>query len=179
MRSRRTSGLSGPAEVKLAKVEGPLGIIWIASSEKGLCGIHLRDDIEELKGKLSKRRECWFRVEPEGNKEAIGQITEYFEGRRKTFELQLDLWGSQFEILVWKSLVRVPYGRTRSYGEIASDLGMPRAARAVGGAASRNLVPIVVPCHRLIRGDGTLGGFSSGLEMKQRLLELERKFQGF
>jgi len=169
---------SGPTRVLLTKTRGPFGIIWMASSEKGLCGIHLGDDVEILKKKLSLRKECVFQEDPQGNRNVVHQLSQYFQGKRKTFQMELDLWGTQFEISVWRSLLQIPYGQTKSYGEVAASLGMPKAARAVGGAASRNLVPIVVPCHRLIRGDGELGGFSSGMDMKRGLLELERRFGG-
>jgi O-6-methylguanine DNA methyltransferase len=176
MKKDAFSRCPGPTRVSLTKTRGPFGVIWMASTEKGLCGIHLGEDVEMLKKKLSSRKECVFREAPQGNTDAVHQLSQYFQGKRRSFETELDLWGTQFEISVWRSLIEIPYGKTKSYGEVAASLGMPKAARAVGGAASRNLVPIVVPCHRLVRRDGGLGGFSSGIAMKKSLLELERRF---
>jgi len=104
---------------------------------------------------------------------AAQQLQEYARGERRVFELELDLVGSEFELRVWNALRAIPWGRTRTYGEIAQAIGAPSASRAVGRANGRNPLPIVVPCHRVVSGTG-LGGFSGGLEVKQRLLALER-----
>lgn len=101
------------------------------------------------------------------------ELSEYANGRRKTFGVPLALSGSEWQKRVWAELMRIPFGETRSYGEIADVLGRPGAARAVGSANARNVLPVVVPCHRVIAADGTLGGFNGGLHLKERLLEHE------
>jgi methylated-DNA-[protein]-cysteine S-methyltransferase len=105
--------------------------------------------------------------------EAIRQLEEYFERRRRRFDLPLDLHGTGFQARVWKALLEIPYGETRSYGELASKLGMAGAARAVGAANGSNPVAIVVPCHRVIGSGGRLTGYGGGLDRKKFLLDLE------
>ena len=102
-----------------------------------------------------------------------GQLAEYFAGQRQDFDLALSPVGTPFERSVWAELRRIPFGETRSYGEIAQAIGRPGAARAVGRANGANPIPIVVPCHRVIGSDGSLTGFGGGLEAKSRLLEIE------
>jgi methylated-DNA-[protein]-cysteine S-methyltransferase len=101
------------------------------------------------------------------------QLAEYFAGERREFDLRLAPEGTPFERSVWEELRRIPFGETRSYGEIAGAIGRPGAARAVGRANGANPIPIVVPCHRVIGADGSLTGFGGGLEAKSRLLEIE------
>ena len=106
-------------------------------------------------------------------KKAAAQLEEYFEGKRKNFDLPLVLNGTDFQNRVWEALRKIPYGKTRSYGELAAMTGNPKASRAVGMANNRNPIVIVIPCHRVIGSDGSLTGFGGGLELKKRLLELE------
>ncbi|MEP7764096.1 methylated-DNA--[protein]-cysteine S-methyltransferase [Sanguibacter sp. 25GB23B1] len=101
------------------------------------------------------------------------ELDEYFAGERRTFAVPTAAAGSPFQHRVWAALGRIPYGETRSYGEIAHDLGDPRTVRAVGAANGRNPICIVVPCHRVIGADGTLTGYAGGLERKEILLALE------
>jgi len=101
------------------------------------------------------------------------QLAEYFAGERREFDLTLAPEGTPFERSVWTELAKIPFGETRTYGEIARALGRPDAARAVGRANGANPIPIVVPCHRVIGADGSLTGFGGGLDVKARLLELE------
>jgi len=101
------------------------------------------------------------------------QLTEYFAGQRTRFDLAIAAQGTPFQQRVWRALQSIPYGEVVSYGEIARRIGMPRAARAIGQANGANPTPIVVPCHRVIASDGTIGGFSSGLATKRRLLAIE------
>jgi O-6-methylguanine DNA methyltransferase len=101
------------------------------------------------------------------------QLEEYFAGERREFDLTLAPEGTPFERSVWEELRRIPFGETRSYGEIARAIGRPNAFRAVGRANGANPIPIVVPCHRVIGSDGSLTGFGGGLEAKSRLLEIE------
>ncbi len=104
----------------------------------------------------------------------IGELDEYFAGTRREFSVPLDPdGGTGFQRSVWEELTRIPYGETRSYGDIASSVGNPRAARAVGLANKSNNIPILIPCHRVIRGNGGLGGYGSGIHIKRKLLALE------
>ncbi|MBN1411181.1 MAG: methylated-DNA--[protein]-cysteine S-methyltransferase [Spirochaetales bacterium] len=106
-------------------------------------------------------------------KNAVGQLSEYFAGKRKDFHLPLHPHGTPFQQKVWESLKTIPYGITASYADIAVKIGQPRAVRAVGNAAGRNPVPVIIPCHRIIRSDGSPGGYAGGIEAKKYLLNLE------
>jgi len=107
------------------------------------------------------------------------QLTEYFAGTRKDFDLPLSLAGTEFQLLVLDELRRIPYGETTSYGDIAARIGKPKAMRAVGAANGRNPIPIIVPCHRVIGRSGDLTGFGGGLDAKQALLQLEAEHSDF
>ena len=104
---------------------------------------------------------------------AVCQLSEYFEGRRKDFTLDLKPSGTPFQLSVMAALEQIPYGQTRTYAEIARQIGRPKAVRAVGAANGRNPLPIVIPCHRVIGSDGSLTGFGGGIAAKQYLLSLE------
>ena len=108
------------------------------------------------------------------SRQAVQELKEYAGGERKKFTVPLDLEGTSFQKRVWKALRTIPYGQTRSYGEIARQVGNPRAARAVGMANHENPIAIVVPCHRVIAGDGSLGGYAGGLKKKSTILNLEK-----
>lgn len=108
--------------------------------------------------------------------EARRQLTEYFEGRRRHFDLALEPNGTPFQLSVLEALRDIPYGTTATYGEVARRIGRPQAARAVGAANGRNPLPIVIPCHRVVGSDGDLTGFGGGVATKKALLELERNF---
>jgi O-6-methylguanine DNA methyltransferase len=119
------------------------------------------------------------RRRPEGRRDAkrcrdaSKQLGEYFAGKRREFDLELKPYGTEFQLRVWNALRAIPYGAVRNYGDIARAIGKPGAARAVGGAIGSNPLPIVIPCHRVIASDGTIGGYSGGLAIKHRLLALE------
>ena len=106
------------------------------------------------------------------------QLTEYFAGKRKDFDLPLSLHGTEFQLLVLEELKTIPYGETTSYGDIAKRIGRPKAVRAVGAANGRNPIPIIVPCHRVIGSSGDLTGFGGGLDTKTALLRLEAENSG-
>jgi len=111
--------------------------------------------------------------DPDRCADATRQLDEYFSGRRRHFELEVGPGGTPFQLQVWHELQEIPYGTTISYGELARRAGHPRAARATGSANARNPIPIVIPCHRVIAADGSLGGYSAGVEIKAALLRLE------
>jgi len=107
-------------------------------------------------------------------KKTIKQLDEYFNKKRKTFDLPLDLKGTEFQKKVWEELLKIPFGKTLSYGQLAAKTGNPKASRAVGMANNRNPIPIIIPCHRVIGSDGSLTGYAGGLELKKFLLEHEQ-----
>ena len=107
-------------------------------------------------------------------KKAAIQLAEYFENKRNFFDLPLNPHGTNFQLNVWNALKNIPYGETRTYGEIARMTGNPKACRAVGMANNRNPIAIIIPCHRVIGSDGSLTGYAGGLELKRKLLELEQ-----
>lgn len=106
---------------------------------------------------------------------AISQVREYLDGKRKFFDLPIQLKGTDFQLKVWETLCKIPYGETRSYKQIAENIGNPKAVRAVGMANNKNPIALIVPCHRVIGSNGKLVGYAGGLEIKEILLELERK----
>jgi len=108
--------------------------------------------------------------------EAIGEVSEYLNGSRKVFTVPVTPEGTEFQRLVWEALTDIPYGSTATYGEIAEYIGHPRSARAVGMACGCNPIPIIIPCHRVVAANG-IGGYSGGLTIKRKLLEIEREFR--
>ncbi|MBQ3050232.1 MAG: methylated-DNA--[Oscillospiraceae bacterium] len=105
------------------------------------------------------------------------QLKEYFNGERKTFDIPLRRSGTEFQLKVWRRLSEIPYGTTKTYGEIAKEIGFPKAARAVGGACNKNPIIIVVPCHRVVGANGGMVGFACGIDVKEKLLELEKDIE--
>lgn len=151
------------------EVKTPVGRMKIVASERGLRAILWPDDDPSR---------VKFDVEPRRSTNPIlveveNQLRDYFAGRRESFDVDLDLRGTDFQRAVWKQLARIPYGRTTTYGELAKRVGRPTGARAVGGAVGRNPVSIVLPCHRVVGSSGKLTGFAGGLECKTRLLDIE------
>jgi methylated-DNA-[protein]-cysteine S-methyltransferase len=151
-------------------VESPVGRLKLVASEKGLAAIFWE------KGNSGGSARLGDAVKDDGQPilvEAERQLKEYFEGKRQSFSIPLDMRGTEFQKSVWKALLGIPFGETRSYGQIAKQIGRPKAMRAVGAANGSNPIPIVVPCHRVIGSSGELTGFGGGLETKARLLEIE------
>jgi poly(A) polymerase len=150
----------------------PVGTLNIAASEKGIAFIGWnKDDIGKLARKLKLQP-----VETESPllSQCIMQLGEYFDGVRREFSLPLHVVGTDYQLKAWAELLKIPYGETISYGEQATRLGNPKGARAVAQANHNNPVAIVIPCHRVINADGTLGGYASGTDIKQQLLTLEK-----
>jgi len=138
--------------------------LFIAEDNGAICNIFFKND------KIPTDYET---RETPLNKKAAKQLDEYFNGKRKVFDLPLALDGTDFQIKVWNALQTIRYGKTISYGQLAAMTGNPKASRAVGMANNRNPIPIIVPCHRVIGSNGSLTGYAGGLELKQKLLELE------
>lgn len=161
------------------KISTPLGIMTACSSLTGICRLGFDTENKPVKGNPSGDSS---EVLSEGSNEHLvmlkQELAEYFEGKRKVFSVPLDLQGTAFQNEVWKELMRIEYGETRTYLEQSNALGNPRSIRAVAHANGMNPVAIVIPCHRVIGSNGTLTGYAGGLERKKWLLEHERKFSG-
>ena len=147
-----------------AVMESPMGPVTIASTEKGIASIHFGNNVPE--GAVA---------DSSVNHHTVEQLTEYFQGKRTQFDLELDLEGTPFQRAVWSELLRIPYGETRTYGDIAKAIGSPGAARAVGMANHDNPIAVVIPCHRVVGRDGSLTGYAGGLHLKAQLLSIERR----
>ena len=150
-------------------ITSPVGRLKLVASEKGLTAILWENDdpkrvrlgpLEENKNHATLR-------------ETERQLNGYFAGKLKRFSVPLDFGGTPFQKKVWAALIAIPFGETRSYGQIARQIGCPKAARAVGAASGKNPISIIAPCHRVIGGNGKLTGFAGGLETKASLLKLE------
>jgi methylated-DNA-[protein]-cysteine S-methyltransferase len=152
--------------------ESPVGTLTLVAGGEGLRAVIWPD------GRLDRAGLAGEELTP-GDAPVLdataAQLDEYFAGRRTRFDLPLDLHGTPFQLAAWQALAGIPYGETRTYGEQADRIGRPSAARAIGAANGRNPVSIVLPCHRVIGGNGSLVGFGGGLEVKAALLALERK----
>lgn len=148
----------------------PLGPLELVASDDGLLAVLWPDDPPE---RVAVPDEL---VESPKNRvlaQAAQQLDEYFAGTRKSFDLPLDLRGTEFQVAAWRALADIPYGETATYGEQAASLGRPKAVRAIGAANGRNPLSIVLPCHRVVGADGSLTGFAAGLDAKKFLLDLE------
>ena len=154
-------------------VPSPVGLIRIITSDKGLAAII-------WEGEDYKRTKLSAPVKDENHPillQTEQQLNEYFENKRTSFDLPLDLEGTEFQVRVWEALLKIPYGVTKTYGELAKILGDIKAVRAVGGALNKNPISIVVPCHRVVGASGKLVGFAGGLNNKSILLDLEQRFR--
>jgi AraC family transcriptional regulator of adaptative response/methylated-DNA-[protein]-cysteine methyltransferase len=162
--------------IRWSLVDTALGTALVATTQRGICMVELGDDAAALETKLRAGfpRAQLQRVDA-GRDEFLAPrmqaVAARLAGRQD--EVPVDLLGTAFQKKVWDALMKIPAGETRSYAELAAQLGQPRAARAVASACARNKVAVVVPCHRVIRGDGALGGYRWGLPLKQRLLRRE------
>ena len=148
-------------------LDTPIGELLLAGDADGLTRIGFP------KGSMRREPEPDWIFNEKPLAEACRQLREYFAGDRRQFDLPLKLSGTDFQVSVLRALQEIPYGETVSYGEIAKQIGRPRAVRAVGAANGRNPLPIVVPCHRVIGSTGDLTGFGGGLDTKEALLRLE------
>ncbi|MGE5198474.1 MAG: methylated-DNA--[protein]-cysteine S-methyltransferase [Rhodospirillaceae bacterium] len=151
-------------------IDTPVGKLMLAG-----CEDHGLRHIAFQCGKGAKAPEPGWRQSAAPFRAVERQLREYFQGKRTDFDLRLHPKGTPFQMSVWKALQKIPYGQTRSYGDIARAVGRPTAVRAVGLANGRNPLPIVVPCHRVIAADGTLAGYGGGVHVKQALLDRERE----
>ena len=152
--------------------QSPLGIYLLASSKRGVVCVKTEERSETSLSRW-ERDGMELKEDAESNLGLISELDAYFAGKLRQFTIPLDLRGTSFQRQVWDLLCGIPWGETRSYGQIAQALGRPRAARAVGRAVGTNPVSIVVPCHRVVGSDGSLTGYGGGLDRKVALLKLE------
>jgi AraC family transcriptional regulator of adaptative response/methylated-DNA-[protein]-cysteine methyltransferase len=167
-------------EITHATLRTPLGLLAIGATDRGLCFVEFGASEEELiealrreypSAKLASVKKPW----PESLREWTRALEQYLEGSQPRLDLPLDIRATAFQMRVWRYLQSIPYGETRSYKSVAEGIGQPTAARAVAAACARNRVALVIPCHRVIRGTGELGGYRWGLKRKQELLNQERR----
>nr|WP_315032519.1 methylated-DNA--[protein]-cysteine S-methyltransferase [uncultured Chryseobacterium sp.] len=164
--------MEGQNQLAYKDVPLPVGMIRMIASDKGLVAI-IWEGEDYKRTKLSppvreERHPILLQAEQE--------LKEYFENNRTTFSIPLDFNGTEFQVKVWKALLKIPYGTTKTYGELAKILGDIKAVRAVGGALNKNPISIIVPCHRVVGASGNLVGFAGGLRNKSILLDLEKGF---
>lgn len=164
--------------VYIGDTEGArLGVVWVAVSKRGLVAVEYGIPEDEFVESVRKRNKGEIVFDQEKTAQAAGQIVEFLSGERRRFDMPID-WSrmTAFKARALKQVFAIPYGETRSYGDIAAEIGQPRAARAVGRANATNPMSLVIPCHRVIGADGSLHGYGGvgGLETKAWLLALEQ-----
>jgi methylated-DNA-[protein]-cysteine S-methyltransferase len=151
------------------QIESPVGPLLLAADDAGLRQILF------VNGRHPAQPESSWKQDRAPLNDTIRQLQAYFAGELDNFDLQLAPEGTPFQLEVWRHLCDIPYGKTISYGELASQIGNPKASRAVGLANGSNPIPIVIPCHRVIGSNGKLTGYGGGLPIKEKLLALERR----
>ncbi len=159
------------------EMDSPLGPLTVVCSDLGVCLIEfgsIDQTLATIKVWMKKnyiRGDLSFNLEK--TETVIIQLNEYFQGKRLEFDLPIDLIGTKFQCLVWEALKKIEYGETKSYKQIAQEIGAPKAVRAIGGANNKNPIPIIIPCHRVIGSNGALVGYGGGVDKKEILLEIE------
>jgi methylated-DNA-[protein]-cysteine S-methyltransferase len=151
------------------RTASPAGPLFLAASSKGLVRLEFESRVQKLNPHTTDLRESKTTLAP-----YLCELEEYLAGKRVAFSVPLDLRGTEFQLACWRALLEIPYGETRSYRDIALAIDHPHAYRAVGMSNNRNPVAIIVPCHRVIASSGSLCGYGGGLDVKQKLLDLEQ-----
>jgi len=170
---REAAATLGLIDVGFDVVDTPIGELLVAASDRGLAAISFETDEDRVE-RLARIAGPRVLRSPRSVDGARRELEEYFDGRRRTFDVALDLRAlPPFTVSVLDELARVPYGETTTYGQLAQRVGHPGAARAVGTVMNRNRIPIVLPCHRVVGATGDLTGYAGGLDVKRSLLELE------
>ncbi len=163
------------ALIRYTTLATPLGVVLAARSARGVCSVRVGDDEATLeKGLADEFSRATIERDDEGLSDVALALASVVRGEGEPSELPLDLAGTAFQVRVWEALRRIPSGETRTYSEVATEIGAPRAVRAVGSACGANHVALIVPCHRVIRSDGSLGGYRWGLPVKEALLRAEQ-----
>jgi methylated-DNA-[protein]-cysteine S-methyltransferase len=168
---------SGLLDVAFRTIDSPVGLLLLAATPLGLVRVaYQREGLDAVLQALASKISPRILAAPGRLEDAARQLDDYFAGRRTTFQIPLDLrLSAGFRRTVLDHLAAISYGHTESYAEVAAATGHPGAMRAVGSACATNPLPVVVPCHRVLRSDGSLGGYLGGLEVKRALLELEQR----
>lgn len=167
------------AEIRFVVADTPIGRVLVAATARGICSVRIGQPARTMEGHLRQEfPAAKIRRDRDGLAEWVRSLTRHLEGRQSKLDLPMDVRATAFQWRVWEALRAIPYGETRSYRQVALSLGKPHAARAVGRACATNPVSLVVPCHRVVREDGGLGGYAWGLGVKERLLESERRGAG-
>ena len=148
--------------------------VFVASTERGVCFVDFVRTEKTFLKRLKEKFPGKIVRDDRKNRNVLDQLKKYLKGELRHFDCKLDLKGTPFQKKVWSALARIPYGRTRSYKDIAKSIGHPKAFRAVGNANGRNSIPLIVPCHRVIESNGGMGGFGHGVKVKKRLLAFEK-----
>ncbi len=160
--------------IRFTTLRGPLGRLLIAATDRGVCAVRMGDnDAALIRGLAREHPHAALVRDDRGLRRWAGAVLTYLRGRRPHLALPLDVRGTAFQRRVWRALQRIGYGKTRTYGQIARALGSPWAARAVARACATNPVALVIPCHRVVRGDGQPGGYRWGARRKRWLLARE------
>jgi AraC family transcriptional regulator, regulatory protein of adaptative response / methylated-DNA-[protein]-cysteine methyltransferase len=171
----KTYGRGAPGvTIHYAAVPSPLGRLLVGATDRGVCFVSLGDAVEPLEGALrSEFPAARLQRDAHGLGRWTAAIVKHLEGRTPQIDVPLDVQATAFQRRVWEELQQIPYGRTRSYTEIARRIGRPKATRAVARACATNPAALIIPCHRVVRADGELGGYRWGVERKRALLEQE------
>jgi len=148
--------------------------VFVASTERGICMLDFLTSEKDFLKKLKERFPGEIIKDDQKNRNVLGQLKQYLKGRLQRFDCKLDLRGTSFQRKVWSALIKIPYGQTQSYKEVAQAIGHPKAFRAVGNANGQNSIPLIIPCHRVIESNGGLGGFGHGVRVKRQLLNFEK-----
>lgn len=153
----------------------PLGTAYVAATRVGVCRLSIPNETREhfFVGLYRQFEPDHVRPHPEPSLDCIQQLDEYLLGERTRFELRLDLRGTPFQLKTWQAILRIPYGTTVAYGDLARTMDVPKAFQAVGAAVGQNPVPVVVPCHRVVGVEGSLTGYAAGVDTKRWLLRHE------
>ena len=161
--------MSTTSTMFFSTVPSPVGRLTMLGEGEDLVGLYFDHDPEATKARAGAVRD------DRHLQRAAAELEEYFAGARTRFDLPLAPRGTEFQKAVWRALVRIPFGETATYGQIARSIGQPAASRAIGGANHRNPIAIVIPCHRVIGADGSMTGYGGGLDRKRLLLDLEAR----
>lgn len=163
-------------EIKYLTERCSLGILMVAETDFGICSLTIGDTEEDVEKSLAREFPKAELIRSDSVRKRVEAILGFFEGQ--IVNLPLDIGGTEFQRRVWSTLITIPYGETRSYNDVAIKIGMPMAYRAVARACATNPVPLIVPCHRVVRKDGSIGGYALGVHRKEFLLKLEKKNSG-
>lgn len=164
-----------------AEMDSPIGPLTVVQSSKGVCFIEFGAVNETSASIRAKMKKAQINAELLADKGPLEltekQLLSYFNGKLEIFDLPIDLIGTKFQQMVWDKVASIPYGTTKSYKQIALEIGAPKAVRAIGGANNKNPLPIIIPCHRVIGTNGSMVGYGGGLDKKEILLKLEGSYE--